>query len=302
MTRPPRRPEGGPRPAGNHAAVPAWACRLVRPRPAQRAARARFGSAHWLLCGLPAVAAALLLAGGCLRFPPQLVYQVEMALEPTLLEQGSYYLDPADSTTVFEHAGVRLKVRYLPDAALNQEYAKDTFREPNLNPFTYGTDRDLDLGYAPPRFTVFRLTVVNQAYPKVLVDPARMVLETDRGERLGYWAVSQREATNSFETYYMQRRGKGGNEDYYYQQRLGLVREALYRRQTFVYQGESYTGKVAFAALAPPVRQVVLRVPDIVLRVDAFDRPTETVEAVFRFSVGQTAVAGSPPPQAVQAD
>jgi hypothetical protein len=276
--------------------------RPARPQPARRAPRARSRPPRWVRCGSAGLLAALLLCAGCLRLPPHLVYRVEVAPEPALLAQGPYYLDPADSTTVFERAGFRLKVRYLSDTALNQEYAKDTFREPNLNPFTYGTDRDLDLGYAPPRFTVLRLTVVNQAYPKVLVDPAQMVLETDRGVRLGYWDVSQREAANSFEAYYMQRRGKGGNEDYYYQQRLGLVREALYRRQTYVYQGESYTGKVVFAALHPQVRQIVLRVPGIVLRVDAFDRPTETVEAVFRFTIEQSVVTASPTPRAAQTD
>ena len=47
----------------------------------------------------------------------------------------------------------------------------------------------------------------------------------------------------------MERRGKGGNEDYYYQERMGLVREALFRRHTFVFKGDAYTGKVVFAPL-----------------------------------------------------
>ena len=91
--------------------------------------------------------------------------------------------------------------------------------------------------------------------------------------------MRQRDAANSFEGYYMVRRGQGGNEDYYFQQRLGLVREALYRRNTFVYQGESYAGKVVFSPLHPDVREIAITVEGIVLRVDAFDRPTETVDA-----------------------
>ena len=120
-----------------------------------------------------------------------------------------------------------------------------------------------------------------------MVDPARMVLHTDRGAQLHYWDVSQRDADNSFERYYMQRKGQGGNEDYYYQQRLGLVRQALYRRNTYVYQGESYSGKVVFAALHPDVRQVVLVVQDIVLRVDSFNRP----DALTHFLRGMAAPA-----------
>ena len=232
----------------------------------------------------------LLLPGGCLRLPPDLRYQVQVIPEPVFLEQETYYFDPEDSSTVFQRDGFRLKLRFLSDEMLNQEYARHTFREPNLNPFTYGADRDLDRGYAPPRFTVFQLTAVNQSFPKVRIDPAKMTLRTDRGDRYEYWDVRQRDAANSFEAYYRERRGQGGNEDYYYNQRLGLVREALYRRNTFVFQGESYSGKVVFAPLHPEVREVVVEVREIVLRMDAFDRPKETVEAEFRYRVQQNTV------------
>jgi hypothetical protein len=230
----------------------------------------------------------LALLAGCLRLPPDLAYQV--LVTPEELQAPAYYLDPQDSSAVFEQEGFRLKVRLLSDAQLNQEYARYTFREPNLNPFTYGRDRDLDLGYTPPRFTVLQVTVFNQGFPKVQLDPARISLRTDRGEVLEYWDVLKRDARNSFEAYYMDRRGQGGNEEYYYSQRLGVVREALFRRHTWVYKGDTYTGKVVFAPLHPQVREVVVRVQDIVLRVDAFDRPKETVEAEFRFAVEQKVV------------
>lgn len=233
--------------------------------------------------------------GGCLRVPPHLTYQIRLVPEPGLLDGATYYASPEDSTTVFEQQGFRLKVHYLSDAELNQEYAKDTFREPNLNPFTYGTDRDLDLGYTPSRFTVIQLTVVNQSFPKVQVDPARIVLTTDRGDHYTCWEVLKRDGPQSFEAYYQERRGQGGNEDYYYQQRLGVVREALYRRHTWVFQGQSYTGKVVFPPLHPTVKQVDLQVEGIVLRVDAFDRPAETTKAVFRFAVEQGVVGGPGP-------
>jgi len=229
----------------------------------------------------------LILLVGCLRLPPDLTYQIWVVPDPEVLDQEAYYFDTEDSTTVFQREGFRLKLRFLSDELLNQEYTRHTFREPSLNPFTYGTDRDLDLGYSPPRFTVFQMTVVNPNYPKVMIDPAKMVLRTDRGDRYEYWDVRQRDAANSFEVYYRERRGQGGNEDHYYQQRLGLVREALYQRNTFVFQGESYAGKVVFAPLHAEVREVVVEVREIVLRVDAFDRPKETVDAVFRFAVDQ---------------
>lgn len=227
---------------------------------------------------------ALLLAG-CIRFPPDLRYALHIAPQEALLEDKCYYFDSEDSTAVFEQEGFRLKLRYLSDQALNREYARFTFREPNLNPFTYGRDRDLDRGYAPPRFTVFAMTVVNQSYPKVMVDPAKMVLHTDRGGEYRYWGVLKRDADRSFEHYYMERRGKGGNEDYYYQERMGLVREALFRRHIFVFKGDTYTGKVVFAPLHDKVRAITVAIEDMVLRVDPFDRPKEVTSASFAFAV-----------------
>ena len=237
-----------------------------------------------------AVLLGVALASGCLRLPPNLVYHISMDLAPESDAAGSYRFDPADSTAVFEQEGFRLKVRYVSDQELNEEYRRYTLREPNLNPFTYGTDRDLDLGYSPPRFTVFQVTAVNQGLPKVMVDPARMTLSTGRGGLHHYWDEQERDADNSFERYYKKRRGEGGNERYYYQERLGLVRQALYRRSTFVWQGDSYSGKVVFAPLHPDVRQVWLSVEGIVLRVDAYDRPTVEVTAVFPFLVSQQVI------------
>jgi len=249
----------------------------------------RVGASVWL--GLVGLALA-----GCLAFPPELRYEVQVRPQEELLGQGGYYWDAEDSSTVFEVEGFRLKLRHLSDAELNDEYARHTFREPNLNPFTYGTDRDLDLGYSPPRFTVFEMTVVNQAYPKVTVDPAKMVLHTDRGGEYGSWAVLKRDGPDSFEQYYMERRGEGGNEEHYYRERMGVVREALYRRNTWVWKGERYSAKVVFAPLHEEVRAVTLRVPGIVLRVDAYDRATEVVEAELRFGVRQRVMGGEGTP------
>ncbi len=104
------------------------------------------------------------------------------------------------------------------------------------------------------------------------------------------------DADNSFERYYMARRGKGGNEDYYYQERMGLVRKALFRRHPFVFKGDSYTGKVVFAPLYAEVRAITVEVEDMVLRVDAFDRPKEVTSASFAFAVAHE-IAPVPPVQ-----
>ncbi len=255
--------------------------RAVRGRRTGSPARAPFPPRALALAWLGAAATA------CVSLPPDLVYQVAFAPRPQQLAEEDFYFDPEDSTTVFQRGGFRLKLRHLGDRELNEEYARFTYREPNLNPFTYGRDRDRDLGYSPPRFTVFEMTAVNQTFPKVMVDPARMTLLTDRGDRLQYWSVRKRDAPNSFEAYYMERRGQGGNEEHYFNERLGIVRESLYRRNTFVFKGESYSGKVVFGPLHPGVRQATVNVEGIVLRFDAFDVPGETAGASMTFAVRQ---------------
>ena len=63
------------------------------------------------------------------------------------------------------------------------------------------------------------------------------------------------------------------------------MREALFRRHTFVFKGDAYTGKVVFAPLHAEVRAITVDIEDMVLRVDAFDRPKEVTSASFAFSV-----------------
>jgi len=216
-------------------------------------------------------------------------------MEPAeeLRAQDGYGVDPEDSTFVFRKEGLIVKVRYLPDGALNREYAKQTFREPNLNPYTYGTWRDVDLGYTPMRFTVFQVTVRNIGYGKVLLDPAKALLHTDRGDRLEYWDVTKRDAPNNFEEYYRALAGPSGNDQYWYQERIGIVRSSLYHREKPVFKGQRYSGKLVFAPLHREVKEVTLILRGVVLRFDRFGRPAETVDLRFRLHVIQEIQPGT---------
>ena len=233
------------------------------------------------------------LIGACGLIPPSLIYRVRMKPAEELRAQDGYGVDPEDSTFVFRKEGLMVKVRYLPDEALNQEYAKQTFREPNLNPYTYGTWRDIDLGYTPMRFTVFQVTVRNIGYGKVLLDPAKTLLLTDRGDRLEYWDVTKRERTNdvrapnNFEEYYRALAGPSGNDQYWYQERIGIVRSSLYHRDKPVFKGQRYSGKLVFAPLHQEVKEVTLVLQGMVIRFDRFGRPAETADIRFPLRVIQ---------------
>ena len=223
--------------------------RAVRGRRTGSPARSPFPPRALVLAWLGAAATA------CVSLPPDLVYEVAFAPRPQQLAEEDFYFDPEDSTTVFQRGGFRLKLRHLGDRQLNEEYARFTYREPNLNPFTYGRDRDLDLGYSPPRFTVFEMTVVNQTFPKVMVDPARMTLLTDRGDRFQYWSVRKRDAPNSFEAYYMERRGQGGNEEHYLQRKTRNRARVPVQAEHLRLQGGELLGKGGLRTAAPRRRR-----------------------------------------------
>ena len=46
---------------------------------------------------------------------------------------------------------------------------------------------DVDLGYVPPIFMVFDVTVVNKTYSKIEFDPAKTRITTDTGRTLRYY-------------------------------------------------------------------------------------------------------------------
>ncbi|MFA6111584.1 MAG: hypothetical protein WDA75_22725 [Candidatus Latescibacterota bacterium] len=176
-------------------------------------------------------------------------------------------------------------VRYLSRQMLDEEYAQYKTGRLNLNPFTYGTRIDNDKGYVPDRFTVFELEVNNIALPKVGLDPRKATLVTDRGARLGSWAVKRGEATNTFEEYYRTRRGAGGNDQDWYRQRISIAERSLYNGDRSVFKGERNRGKLVFELLPEDVRWVQLELRDVVLRFDADGLPMEVRDLAFRFDV-----------------
>ena len=232
----------------------------------------------------------ILVGTGCGLIPPNLRYVVQMAPVSEMVSEEAYYVDPEDSSMVFRKPGVTVKVRYLSDELLNEEYADQTYREPNLNPYTYGAWRDMDLGYTPERFTVFQVTVHNVGYGKVMLDPGKVVLTTDRGDQLRYYDVLKREAKNSFEGYYRARTGPSGNDEYWYQERMGTVRASLYRRDKPVFKGQSYSGKLVFDPLHRDVKKARLLFRDFVLRFDATGTPVEMMDIEYRLKVYQRIV------------
>jgi hypothetical protein len=202
---------------------------------------------------------------------------------PIRTETGTYTVEK-DGSVTFDRGEVRVTLRYMNDAELNERYPKHSYRgEFSANPFTYGDWRDPRIGYTPNRFTVFSITVHNVALPKVQLDPGNVTLFTDRGDELTYYAIYQTEAKKSFENYYLALRGSSGNEIYRFEERMGIVRADLYRPDHRIFKGDDYSGLIAFDPLHPDVRKVRMVIRRFIVRFDAYNNPAETIDISFDF-------------------
>ena len=229
-----------------------------------------------------------LLAGllGCAVTPaPQLEYRI--AVEPQLPEGGSYYIDSIDSSVVWSSEGVQVKVRFLDDKMLDRRFPTDS-------PFTLtGWEHPL-LGYTPPLWTTFAITVINRTRPRVELDPTQMILRLDNGQHyycrqgVGVWYDEDAYFDNS----YVKWASRAGNVHY----RAVTQRNDIWRRQSFtrekpVRQGRKYAGLVNFPPLPTDTKTFTLEVNDFILSFDRFEvgygNPLEFTDLSFDFEVDQ---------------
>ena len=222
----------------------------------------------------------LTLLCGCLGLTPiRAVYRV--ALTP-VAEGGPYQIDPIDGGAVFVKEGLRLKVRHLGDGELNSQYPDVS------NPFTYRGEVDPHLGYVPARFTVFQISLDNPTFDKVLVQPHAAILKTDRGTIMRPYQLTRAEAQGdprNFETYWLSRGVQSGNMQKLYLERMGILRGALYHRDSFVFKGNAYRGLLVFDPLASGTGGATLRLAGFVLDFGLYDQPEEQVDLAFAFTV-----------------
>ncbi len=225
----------------------------------------------------------LLLFCGCIFAPPKILYKSYL-LPGSLQAAPDRYAVEEGGVVTYALEGLRIRVEYMTDEALNAIFPEDSFRGRfSTNPYTHGNWIDPLLGYTPDRFTVFRVTVSNNTYAKVLLDPIKSLLYTDQGEVLHTYGIPAFSPHESFERYYRGIRGQSGNEFYRFDLRMGNVRSSAYLEDTKVFKGETYTGLLAFAPLDEEVERAQLVLEDFVLKFDASGQPLETVDILFEF-------------------
>jgi len=219
-------------------------------------------------------------AGACLTLTPiRAIHQVELS---PVAADADYRIDPVDGSIVFAKEGLQVRVRHLDDAELNAQYPGPE------NPFTYRGEVDPRLGYVPTRFTVFQVSITNPTFDKVLLQPERAVLVTNRGKAMRPYRLTRAEArgdARNFETYWLSRGVQSGNMQKQHLERMGTLRGAVYHRDSFVFKGNSYSGKMVFDPLPPGTERIHLRLGRFVLEFGIYDIPKDEIELNYEFSV-----------------
>ncbi len=193
-----------------------------------------------------------------------------------------------DGTVTYTRERLEVSVRPMTDDELNRQFvAADAAPSAMANPYTFTAARPGADGRQPQRFTVFRLGVKNYAFPKVRIDPARIVLRTANGRE--YWSLGRAQLETYLRAYAI---GYRGNAYRHYQELLDVLGRTL-ARDTEVFSGQEVVGLVVFPRLHDDVTALSVEVLEAVLRFDYRNEPLETTHLSFAFQrqVGRLAPA-----------
>ncbi len=125
-----------------------------------------------------------LLLAGCARQAPTWI-SIESRLLPEPQRSGSDIaaIETRGDGYSLDFGDCRLFVKAVSDRALNRQFVGVSYRgEDSANPYTFGNWIDPELGYTPPRFTVFWVEMSGGRDCLARLDDLR--LTTDRGDTL----------------------------------------------------------------------------------------------------------------------
>ena len=80
------------------------------------------------------------------------------------------------------------------------------------------------------------------------------------------------------------------NEQKMYLEQMAVVRGMVYHRDSPIFKGKSYTGKIVFDPLPKTTREVRLQIKDFVLEFGIYDIPKTLLTMEFPLSVEQRIV------------
>ena len=130
----------------------------------------------WVILLFPAF---LFGSGGCGY------YHYSGSLQPMPEQSVSMQTDRAGVITHREN-DLLIQLRAVSADELNQQFVTHSANGPeSTNPYTFGDTRFWDGEQQRDRFTVYHLKVVNEGFPKVKIDPARVVMPQTGAASIG---------------------------------------------------------------------------------------------------------------------
>ena len=208
-------------------------------------------------------------------------YHHATPLRPTDGQSGGVSMIVADDNSVtFVQDRLEVKLRPMTKEELNRQFVSDSRAGPkSTNPYTYGDTKFWEGQEERDRFTVFQLSVKNYAFPKVRIDPAKIVLRAKNGRE--YWSLNLQQLDTYYRAYAI---GYRGNEYTRYQSRMDLLRRTMFRNED-IFSGQEEEGRyIVFKALHPDVREIDVTIQDCILRFDFRNEPLETVDISYQFA------------------
>jgi hypothetical protein len=217
--------------------------------------------------------ALLLFCVGCARYFPESVHPLPEA------QQGVGTTVHDDGTVTHARDRLQISLRPRSDAELNRAFvANSTGGARATNPYTFGDWTPPGDKVTPQRFTVFLLQVKNYQFAKVRINPSLAVLRSSSGRV--YHSLSFLELSEYYRSHAL---AWTGGEYARYGERRDLIRRTLFRDE-MIFSGQDYEGFVVFPVLPPDVTDFTVTVPDVALRFNYADEPTETETLVFAFT------------------
>lgn len=228
--------------------------------------------------------AALVLGAGCGHYLIPSNFEPVRPDQQQVVGEGNRMEVFDDGTVTFIQNRLEVSVRPMLDDELNRQFASlsddsdSPVDEIPTNAFTFGDWVDEKTGMSPPRFSIFKISVKNYEYPKVKFDPLKVVITSGNGR--DYYPWGKYDVEEYFRRFAPAYNGIGYRR---YSERRDMIERSQYPDNEFVFSGQETEGYILFPVIHSDVRQIVFRIPELGIRFNFRDEPTETLDLKFGF-------------------
>lgn len=198
-------------------------------------------------------------------------------LRPTTEQTTSMTVND-DGSVTYAQDRLEVTLRPMTDPELNRQFPNfSSAGAASTNPYTFGDWTPQGDEWTPPRFTVFRLSVSNYQFPKVVLDPMRLDIATTNNRQ--YQAMDYGALYEYYQAYWLGRTGEGREE---FAARTDLLRRTMFTDDP-VFSGQESEGYVVFPLLHDDVTEITVTIEDVILRFNYANQPIESTDISYHF-------------------